>query len=85
MTGQSWLRSPELDKAYKDFAASPTVDIEKVHAVTDMITKEALIIPTDTSGIGGYAGYAMRNDVVARFGERSSGLIYSAEDWWLDR
>ena len=47
MLGTSWLRTPELNEAYQAFLTSPTVEIEKVRAVTDMITKEALIIPTD--------------------------------------
>ena len=60
MLGKSWLRSPELSEAYQAFLSSPIVEIEKVRAVTDMITKEALIIPTDSDA----TGYAIRNDVI---------------------
>ena len=82
MLGLSWLRPPELNEAYHAFLSSPTVDVEKVRAVTDMITTEALIIPTDEAGTG---GNVMRNDVFVRFGERSNALLYNAEDWWLNR
>ena len=52
MLGVSWLRTPELNEAYQAFLTSPTVEIEKVRAVTDMITKEALIIPTNSGQWG---------------------------------
>ena len=81
--GPSWLRTPELNEAYQAFLTSPTVEIEKVRAVTDMITKEALIIPTDTSATGG--GTVMRNDVFMSLGERSNQMLSNAEDWWLNR
>ena len=79
--GQSWLRTLELNEAYQAFLTSPTVEIEKVRAVTDMITKEALIIPSDASATGG--GSVMRNDVFMNFGERSNEMLSSAEDWWM--
>ena len=79
--GQSWLRTLELNEAYQSFLTSPTVEIEKVRAVTDMITKEALIIPTDSSA----SGSVMRNDVFMNFGERSNEMLSNAENWWLNR
>ena len=79
--GQSWLRPPELNEAYQSFLTSPTVEIEKVRAVTDMITKEALMIPVDA--IAG--GYATRNGVVVRYDERSSQMLYNAEDWGFSK
>ena len=80
MLGPSWLRPPELNEAYQAFLSSPTVEIEKVHAVTDMITKEALIIPTDSSA----NGYVIRNNVFITVDERGSQLLYNIEDWWLN-
>ena len=37
--GQSWLRTPEMTRAYQDFFTAPSIDIQKIRAVTDMITK----------------------------------------------
>ena len=45
--GKSWLRTPELMQAYQDFYNAPTVDIQKIRAVTDMIIKNAAIIPVN--------------------------------------
>jgi len=83
MHGKSWLRPPALNDAYQAFLSSPTVEIEKVRAVTDLLTQEALVIPIDTGSTT--TGYAMKNDVVVSFGERSNQLLVNAEDWWLDR
>ena len=82
MLGKSWLRSPELNEAYQAFFSSPTVEIEKVRAVTDMITKEALIIPTDSAA----QGYVARNNnVFINVDERSSQMVFNGEDWWMNK
>ena len=81
MLGTSWLRTPELNEAYQAFLTSPTVEIEKVRAVTDMITKEALIIPTDSAA----SGYVMKNDVFITAGGGGMAVLANTEDWWLNR
>jgi ABC-type transport system substrate-binding protein len=81
MLGTSWLRPPELNEAYQAFLSSPTIEIENVRAVTDMITKEALIIPTDSAATGS----VMRNNVFITTDERSNQLLSSVEDWWLNK
>ena len=47
--GKSWLRTPELTQAYQDFVNAPTVDVQKIRAVTDMITENASMIPVNGS------------------------------------
>ena len=81
LLGPSWLRPPELNEVYQAFSSSPTVEIEKVRAVTDLITKEALIIPVEAIA----TGYVFRNNVSISVNDRSSSLLYTVEDWWLNK
>ena len=81
MLGTSWQRPPELAQAYQAFLSSPTVEIDKVRGVTDLITKEALIIPTDAIATG---SVVKDNNVFISVDQRSSQLLYSTEDWWLN-
>ena len=80
--GTSWQRPPELAQAYQAFLSSPTVEIEKVRAVTDLMTKEALIIPTDSIAQG---LVVKDNNVFISIDQRSSQLLSSIEDWWLNK
>ena len=78
--GQSWLRTSEMTQAYQDFLNAPTVDIQKIRAVTDMITKNAAIIPVnETFG----EIIVTKPNVVAPVLERSSAMLFNAEDWWM--
>jgi ABC-type transport system substrate-binding protein len=43
--GQSWLRTPELTKAYQIALNSSQPDVKLVQAVTNMMTQNALLIP----------------------------------------
>ena len=80
--GQSWLRTPEMTQAYQDFYTAPTVDIQKIHAVTDMIIKNAAIIPVNES-LGQYT--ITKPNVVAPLYERSNEVLFNAEDWWFNK
>ena len=78
--GKSWLRTPELMQAYQDFYNAPTVDIQKIRAVTDMFTKNALVIPVNESLA---QIIVTKPNVVAPFLQRSSELLFNTEDWWM--
>ena len=80
--GQSWLRTPEMTQAYQDFFNAPAVDIQKIRAVTDMIIKNAAIIPVNES-ITEFT--VTKPNVVAPLFERSNEILLNAEDWWLNR
>jgi peptide/nickel transport system substrate-binding protein len=77
--GQSWLRTPELKQAYQAALSSPVVDIELIRACTDIITKDALIIPVHEDG----AGIAHYPYVVTSFNERGTQGFWNSEDAWL--
>ena len=78
--GQSWLRTPEMTQAYQDFFTAPTIDIQKIRAVTDMIIKNAAIIPVNES----IAQFTVtKPNVVATLFERTSEVLFNAEDWWF--
>ena len=81
MIGQSWLRTPEMTKAYEAVLAAPSIDINKIRAVTDIITRDALLIPICESG----SGRADRPYVVAGIAERASMSFYNSEDFWMNK
>ena len=80
-TGESWLRPPELMQAYHAVLTSFSPDVQLVRTVTDMITRDALLIPVYESGIG----KATRSYVVARFNERNFIPFWNSEDAWLNK
>jgi hypothetical protein len=82
MIGQSWLKTPELMQDYQAILTSPTVDIENIRAITDMITKDALIIPIHE---GGGLGRVDAPYFTAGYGERGHVLLWNAEDAWLNK
>jgi ABC-type transport system substrate-binding protein len=81
MLGQSWLRTPEFLEAYRAAITSPAPDIKLIRAVTDMMTKDALLIPVDS--IGG--GRVQRPYVMVGYNERGSFKYWNTEDAWLKK
>jgi ABC-type transport system substrate-binding protein len=60
MIGQSWLRTPEWTQAYNAALAAPAADIQLIRAVTDIITRDASIIPvTELGSVGTKKPYVM--------------------------
>jgi peptide/nickel transport system substrate-binding protein len=82
IAGKSWLRTPELMEAYHAAIVSPTPDIELVCAVTDMMTKDALMIPV----YEGLTGMALRPDVMdTDIFLRCHPRLWNTEDAWLNK
>jgi peptide/nickel transport system substrate-binding protein len=81
MIGRSWLRTPEWTQAYQVALASPNPDIKMVRAVTDIITRDASMIPLDVTTVG-VAKYPY---VMIGFGERGTSKFWNAEEAWLNK
>ena len=79
--GQSWSRTPELKQAYQDAFSTPALDTKNISAVTDMITKDCLMIPVLESG----SAMADKSYVVADYNERAAPNIWNTESAWLNK
>jgi peptide/nickel transport system substrate-binding protein len=81
--GQSWLRPPELMQTFKAAITTLTPEAEKIRAVTDMITKDASLIPIYEP----MKGIVMRPEVIVSFnkGELSYLYMHKIEDFWLNK
>lgn len=80
--GKSWVRTPELLQSYQAILSSTTVDIAKVRAVTDNITKDASLIPV-FEGVSGIATqpYVVNKSLL----ERGNQEYYNTEDTWFNK
>jgi ABC-type transport system substrate-binding protein len=79
--GQSWARSPEIQQNLQAALSSREPDIKQVRAVTDMITKDALLIPISELG----TGLATQPYVVAGYNERGTLTDWNTQDFWLNK
>ena len=79
--GKSWQRTPELLQAYQTSITSPSIDINKIRAVTNMITQDASIIPVFESG----SGRIRQPYVIAGYNERGSLAMFNTELFWLNK
>ena len=52
----SWARTPEWLAAYNAALAAPVPDVNLMRAVTDLMTKDALVIPVNQGGRGWVLG-----------------------------
>lgn len=79
--GQSWLRTPEMTQAYQTALTSSQPDVKLVRAVTDMMTKNALLIPiyVDTQSKV-KAPYVMTD-----FNTRGYLYYWDTEGAWLNK
>jgi ABC-type transport system substrate-binding protein len=78
--GDNWQKPPELMQAYAAANSTLTPDVDLVRAATDLLTKNALLIPLYETGYG----RAEQPYVVADFGKR--GLTQdSLEAAWLKK
>jgi ABC-type transport system substrate-binding protein len=82
MFGQNWLRTPELTQAYEAALSSPAPDVKLIRAVTDIISRDALLIPICENGVGSASQpYVMDTG----FLERGSTVQWNTEDAWLNK
>ena len=81
MTGSSWLRTPEMMTAYQAVLAAPSVDVNLIRAVTNIITRDASLIPICEGG----TGLASQKYAVAGFNERAFAAFYNSETFWLNK
>jgi ABC-type transport system substrate-binding protein len=72
--GPNWLKTPEIIQAYQSALSAPVPDPKLARAVTDLITKEALVIPACEIGMG-------RGDRPYVFADFS----HKYEDWWMNK
>jgi ABC-type transport system substrate-binding protein len=77
--GNSWARSDALTQAYKT-AISSTLDVQKVRAVTDMISGDCSLIPISESG----AGVATQPYLVADVNNRGIETYWNFQDFWMN-
>jgi ABC-type transport system substrate-binding protein len=78
--GDNWQKPPELMQAYGAATSSPEPDVSLIRATTDILTKDALLIPLYEIGFG----RAEQSYVVADFG--SSALSRNSfESAWLNK
>ena len=80
--GKSWVRTPELIQSYQAILSSPTSDIKMVRAATDMITKDASLIPV-FEGVSGIAmqPYVMNESILARGNQQ----YWNTEETWFNK
>lgn len=79
---KSWLRTPEFTEALNATLTSPAPDIELARAVTDIISKDASIIPLYEIAPGN-ASWPYVMDI--GFGERGGHAFLNYESAWLDK
>jgi peptide/nickel transport system substrate-binding protein len=78
--GNNWLKPPELMQAFGAATSAPTLDVSLVRATTDILGKNALLIPLYEIG----SGRAEQPYVVADFGHRGFP-VSSLETAWLNK
>jgi peptide/nickel transport system substrate-binding protein len=80
--GSNWLRTSELMQVYQAAITSPAVETGKIRMVTDLITRGALLIPTNDTVIGvAVEPYVMD----AGFFERGDSRLWNIEGAWLNK
>jgi ABC-type transport system substrate-binding protein len=79
MFSQSWERTPEWVKAVQAAMAPLTPEVELTRACTDIISRDALLIPVH---LGVQARVAQPN-VMFKFAERGYVLYWNMEDAWI--
>ena len=79
--GKSWQRTPELLQAYQASTASTSIDVNLIRAVTNIITKDASIIPINENGLG----RIRQPYVISGYNERRSLTLYNTEQDWLNK
>jgi ABC-type transport system substrate-binding protein len=79
--GDNWLKPPEFVQAVEAVTSAPTPDASLIRAATDILSKDALLIPLYEIG----SGRAEQPYVVAEYGTRGLGAFYSIEKAWLNK
>jgi peptide/nickel transport system substrate-binding protein len=79
--GSNWQQPPELLQAVGAATSAPVLDASLVRAATDILTKNALMIPIYEVG----TGRVDQPYVVADFGKRGQPSFSSLETAWLNK
>jgi peptide/nickel transport system substrate-binding protein len=80
--GQNWGRTPEVTATMEAATSSAAIDETKIRAVSDLMSKEALVIPVYETG----AGCALQPYVMdTGMGERGSTNVWNNEKIWLNK
>ena len=79
--GKSWLRTPEITQAYQAALTTSAPEVRLIREVTDIISKEASLIPI----IEGGGGRADRPYVIAGDHERGTPALWNPEEAWLNK
>jgi hypothetical protein len=74
----SWARTPEWLAAYNTALSAPIPDLNLMRAVTDLMTKDALVIPVNQGGRGWVLGNYVKDPV------RDTGPV-DYVNAWLDK
>lgn len=79
--GENWQKPPELMQAIGAASSAPTLDVSLIRAATDVLTKNALLIPVWEIG----SGRVEQQYVVADYGHRGLPIFYNIERAWLNK
>jgi len=79
--GSNWQKPPELMQALGAATSALTPDVSLIRATTDIITKNALLIPLWEAG----SGRVEAPYVVAEYGHRGLPAFSSLETAWLNK
>ncbi|MBN1319325.1 MAG: ABC transporter substrate-binding protein, partial [Thermoleophilia bacterium] len=81
MVGASWERTPQFSTLLKAATSTPTIEPEKVRAVTDYLSAEAMVLPVMESG----SGNCMQTYVMNADGGRGAFNVMSFEKIWFNK
>ena len=79
--GNNWQKPPEFMQAFGAATTSPEPDASLIRATTDVLTKDALLIPLYEIGMS----RAEQPYVIAEFGTRGLTPFYGFETAWLNK
>jgi ABC-type transport system substrate-binding protein len=79
--GNNFQQPPELMQAYGAATTSPTPEVSLIRATTDILSKNALLIPVWEVG----GGRVEQPYVIAEFGTRGLPAFSSLEKAWLNK
>jgi ABC-type transport system substrate-binding protein len=79
--GDNWQKPPELMQALGAATSSPAPDVSLIRATTDVLTKNALLIPLYEIG----SGRVEQSYVVAEYGTRGFPAFSSLETTWMNK
>jgi peptide/nickel transport system substrate-binding protein len=81
VTGGSWARTDEFNKAYTAAFSTPVLDPKNISLATDIITRDGSIIPIMESG----SVWAYQPYIMASFNKRATPGMWDTETAWLNK